>query len=164
MSKATSPLIGAPLLILITISVALLMSGWLTTFSREETGSISNKTSQELSCQYAQLYIRSVNFDCNNSCASGILHNLTVRVENLGEIPISINQLYVENTTGNLFTFNLNETKSLSVGDRVDITNLSSADCSGINNSIDNLRIVSINCPSTAYDRFPGEDVTYTNC
>ena len=53
MHKAMSPLLGAPLLILLTVSVAILISGWSLDFFKEQSGSIQNKTHEELTCEYA---------------------------------------------------------------------------------------------------------------
>ena len=100
----------------------------------------------------------------NNSCSSGSIHNLTVYVENTGIPQVAIDTIYVENVTGSLYTLSLNETRILSTGDMLYLTNLSSAECSGINNSIESVIIISTNCPENAHDKFPGADVAYVNC
>jgi len=162
--KGVHQLITFAILIAMTATIAIIVSGWLIPFLREQTGTIENQTKEKLDCQYASLYIKNVTYNCSDDCSVNATRNLTVEVENSGSVTIRIDNIYIKNTTGALFSFALNETKALSTGDTIRIENVSAMVCSGINNSIDKVRIISTNCPGTAYDSFPGSDVNFLDC
>ena len=162
--KGVQQLIAFAVLISMAVTIALIVSGWLIPFIKEQTGTVGNQTTGKLACQYAFLYIKNVTYNCSTDCSVNAARNLTVEVENSGSVKIWIDNIYIRNTTGVLFSFSLNETKALSSGDIVRIENISTMLCSGINNSIDKVSIITTNCPGTAYDSFPGSDVTFLDC
>lgn len=55
--KGISPLIAAVLLIAFTMSVAAMLTAWVTTFTEEKTSVVSNKSDQVFQCSYGGLSI-----------------------------------------------------------------------------------------------------------
>ncbi len=162
--KGINQIVSFTILIAVAVSVALIIQSWLMPFSTEQTGTLENQTKEQLACQYASVYIRNVTYNCSSDCSTAAARNLTVYIENSGTLTVGINNIYIRNTTGALFSFGLNETKILVTGDVVRLENISTMRCSGINNSIDLVRIITNNCPGTAYDSFPGADVSFLDC
>jgi hypothetical protein len=162
--KGIHQLVAFTILIAVVIIVSLLIHSWLIPFSREQTGTVENQTKEKLACQYASVYIKNVTYNCSSDCSVDAIRNLTIEIENSGALTISIDNIYIRNATGALFSFSLNETKTLITGDIVRLENISTMTCSGINHSIDNVGVITINCPGTAYDNFPGTDVTFLDC
>ena len=164
MKKGISPLIEALLLVVMSVSLSVVILGWLPSVSTERAITIKNVTSDQLKCSFADLFIKSASYDCLNDCSSGIVHNLTVTVSNSGRIPMTLNKLYIQNKTGWLFELNLNDTLSVDPGTSRSLTNISTGSCAGINNVIDKIVVNSINCPNTGYDSIQGSDITFTRC
>ena len=162
--KGVSSFLAAAFIILITISLGVIVSQWLVNLSKEQTGSVADTTKTRLACQYAGLYIDNVTYNCNSNCASGTAHNITVKVVNSGQKSLSIDKIYATNTTGNLFTLSLNETKTIEAGTFMNLINISADTCSGINRSIDTVSISALNCSDIAHDEYPGSSVSYVNC
>lgn len=162
--KGIDSLIAAVFLILISIVASVFLSGWLSTTSSTQAEKIKNNTNTQLQCQYADMYIRNVTYDCGGNCTTGTQHTTTVALVNSGKKSLSVSSIYVLNTTGFVTVLNLNETKTLRVSDALTISNTTRDDCSGINNTIEALTVNSINCPSTAYDSADSARITYTNC
>ena len=162
--KGISPLIASVFLVIITVVVSTLLSGWLSTTTRAQTQVIQNKTQTQLQCQYADLYIKNATYACNNNCTTGTLHTTTVTVVNSGKKTLAFSTLYVRNTTGVITSLDLNETKTLNVGDALTVSNVTRATCTGINGTIEFITVSSINCPTTAYDSIEGSEVAYVTC
>jgi len=162
--KGISVMVSAVLLIIIAIAVGVIISSWFTTLSAEQSAKIENTTKQRLACQYANMYIKNATYNCNGNCASGISHTLTASIANSGKKELTIDRLSIKNTSGVIFSYNLNETKSLSVSSSLTLTNVSTDTCNGINRTIESIIVISTNCPNTALDSLSGADVTYTNC
>jgi archaellum component FlaG (FlaF/FlaG flagellin family) len=165
MPKGLSTLVSAVMVILITVTASILVASWLTTTTSQRTETIKNQTKEKLNCVYADMYIESATFDCNSDCSPGISHNLTVSVRNSGTIQLSIDKMYIQNTTGDTFEFTLSS-MSLSTGESGTLENISTSDCTGYNSStkIEKIIVNSANCPSDAYDTIDGDDVTFNNC
>jgi len=70
--KAVSQLIGGALLIAIVLTTASILMQWTTIFSEKETEEIKTETEHELRCQYAELYISNVTYDCNIFCEGSV--------------------------------------------------------------------------------------------
>jgi len=164
MKKGITPFVEAIFLIVIAVAVSTVIAGWLSTLSTERSEAITNSTKTQLHCQFGSLYIKSASYNCSGSCAAGTAHNLTATVVNSGKISVNINKIFVQNTTGTVFSFDLNETTLIDPGTTKVVTNISTESCSGINRTIDKVVVNSIECPSTAFDSMPGGDVTYVSC
>lgn len=162
--KGMGELIGAILVIAITIIVAIFVSGWISSTSEEHGQRIKNQTQEKLSCIYADLYIDNVTFNCSNNCSSGITHLLNITIKNSGQVPVSIEKIYIINTTGSVFTFNLSEIMTIATGGLESFISSSTISCLPFNRTIDKVVVSSVNCPDTAYDRFDGDDVTFVEC
>ncbi len=163
MHKGVSLMISAVLLVGLALTLGLITSDFVSKLSKERTQQITNITKEKLNCQYANLYIRNVSFDCNNNCSSGISHRLNVTVVNSGTKTVKIDSLYLRNTTGALFTFTTG-TIELNASDVLTISNTSSSSCHEINRTIDRAVVSSLNCPDTAFDSMPGSDVAFLRC
>jgi hypothetical protein len=162
--KGINELITFAVLVSMAIVIAIIVSGWLIPFSNEQTGTIENQTRDKLICQDAYLYIKNVTYNCSSECSVSAIRNLSIEVKNSGTVKIRIDNVYIINTTGSFFSFALNETKTINIDDTIILENISTMACSGINNSISKVRVISTNCPGTAYDNFPGSDVSFLSC
>ena len=97
--KGISPLIAAVLLIAFTVAIATLIMGWLSSFTRSTTSSISNTTTQAVNCADARVSIREVYID-----GTGAVQDVNVIVENTGGSSVGITGLEVLNSTGSGFS------------------------------------------------------------
>lgn len=162
--KGVSVFLASTLLILMTIVASVFVSGWLSTTTSTQAETIRNQSSAKLQCQYADIYIKNATYSCGGNCTTGTQHTTTITIVNSGKKSVSADRLHIRNTTGIVTTLLFNETKALSVGDALTVSNTTRDSCSGINNSIELITVSSITCPSTAYDSIEGADVTYTSC
>ncbi|MEM7819662.1 MAG: hypothetical protein QXD48_02430 [Candidatus Aenigmatarchaeota archaeon] len=162
--KGVNIFLSAVLLILLTVVIASFVFNWITTLSTERSESIKNTTKERLGCQFADMYIINATYDCNGDCSSGIIHRVNVSISNSGKKALEISRIVIQNTTGSIFNYNINETKILSVGETLTITNVSTDTCDGINKTIEKIIVSSNNCPNQAFDSIPGKDVIFINC
>jgi len=161
--KGASDLIASVMLVLIAVAASVLVSGWLTSTTQKETSTIGNSTREQLECQYADMYVRSATYNCSGDCAQGTTHIVNVTIVNSGKKALSIDRIFIANTTGSVTEFMLPSVKTLQVGDTVFIDNTNTQSCSGINNSVEYLRVSSTNCPN-AYDNYDGSKISFLNC
>lgn len=159
-----SLMLSAIVLVGITVVLGLITSEFVSKVSKERAAQVKNITKERLDCQFTNLYIRNATLNCNNNCSSGISHTISVTIVNSGTKPVQIDNIYVSNTTGSLFTFYANGTKVLNASDVTTLSNTSTAACGGMNRTIDRVRVISNNCPTTAFDSLPGSDVAFQNC
>lgn len=99
MKKGISPLLASVLLIAVTVSIATLVMGWMSTVARSTQSSVSNKTAQATECSSAIVIIDDVYVN------AGSPGRATAIVRNAGQVngmAISSAQLY--NRTGSNFT------------------------------------------------------------
>lgn len=164
MRKGISPLIAAVFLVIMTVVASTLLSGWLSTTATFQSNRIRNNTIVQLQCQYADMYIKNATYNCGLNCTTGTQHTTTLTVVNSGKKTISIDRLHIRNTTGVVTSLLLNETKTISVGNALSITNTTRDTCTGINNSIELAEVSSIECPANAYDSLDSVDIIYTSC
>lgn len=164
MYKGVSLMLSAVLLVGLALGLGLITSDFVSKLSKERTQQLTNITKEKLNCQFANLYIRNASLDCNNNCASGTSHTFQVTVVNSGKKPVTIDNIYVRNTTGTLFAFYANGTKELNASEVLTIANTSTSSCADINRTIDRVIVSSLNCPDTAFDSMPGGDVVFSRC
>ncbi len=164
MTRGISAFLSAAMLILMVVVVSTIVSGWLNTLSRTETEKIRNTTTEQLGCQFADLYIKNATYNCSGNCASGTNHNITITVSNNGKKSVNITTVVVRNTTGTSFSYDIGAVKTINVGEDATVSNVSTTTCTGINSSIEFVFITSVNCPKTAFDSLPGSSVTYLSC
>lgn len=162
--KGVSVLISAVLLIALALTLGLIAADFSSKTSKGRAEQVRDIAKERLDCQFANLYIRNASLDCNNNCTSGISHTLNVTVVNSGKKAVQIDNVYVRNNTGALFTFFANGTKELNASDVLVISNTSTTACGGINRTIDRVIVSSNNCPNTAFDALPGGDVVFVRC
>jgi len=162
--KGISPLLSAVLLVSIVVGMSLIISQWSSALSKSQGSEITNKTQERLSCQFANLYVRNATLFCNNDCSAGTMHTVNVSIVNSGKRNVEISSFVLRNTTGNLTVFSLNETKSIQAGSSLTVTNVTYDNCAPFNNTVDRLIVSSLNCPSNAYDSFPGSSIAYAAC
>ncbi|GEM_PF-5311396 len=162
--KGVSNFLSAALLVLMVVVISTIVSGWLNTLSREETNKIRNTTSEQLGCQFADLFIKNATYNCSGNCAAGTNHNITVAVSNNGKKAVNITTIVIRNTTGTTTSLDIGPVKTINVGEDVMVSNVSTATCTGINGSIDVVMVSSVNCPGNAYDSLPGSSVSFLSC
>ncbi len=98
-SKGISPLLASVLLIAITVAIATLTAGWVSTTVRTTQATITNKTTEAVDCSAAGIVIDDV------YASSGTAVTARAIVRNTGQtddLTITSAQLY--NTTGANFT------------------------------------------------------------
>ncbi len=162
--KGISNFLSAALLVLMVVVISTIVSGWLATLSREETGRIRNTTSEQLGCQFADLYIKNATYNCSGNCTAGNNHNITVAVSNNGKKSVNITTIVVRNDTGTVYSYDIGAVKTINVGEDMMVSNVSTTTCTGINSSIEFVEIISVNCPGNAYDRLPESSLSYLSC
>ena len=94
------------------------------------------------------------------------MHNVTVKVVNSGLIALSLDKFTIVNDYGESFQYNVSGVV-LRSGNTEYLINISSDNCSRINNSLaanGYVYIGSINCSEIAYDNFPGSFVNFASC
>lgn len=163
MQKGVSPLLAAVFTVAMAITLAAFVGGWLTNFSSERSERLENTTKSQLECQFADIFIRNATYNCSSDCAAGVAHNLTVTVVNSGKLKVALNNLVVENSTGDIFTFGINST-AIDVGSVATIESVHNTSCSGINRTVEKIIINSPTCPTTAYDSIDGDQVVFLSC
>lgn len=99
MNKGLSPLVAVVILIVIVISIGTLVTGWVTTFTRQSQETVTNRTTSSVDCTGASVTIRSVFL---NNGTSG---SATVIVENTGFVDgLTITSAQILNMTGGNFS------------------------------------------------------------
>ncbi len=161
--KGASAIVASVMLVLIAVVASVFISGWLSNTTERETATIKNSTMEQIQCQYADIYIRSAAYDCGGNCSENNAHTTTVTVVNSGKRALSMDRIFIANTTGSVSELMLNETTTLDVGDTKILANVTSSSCDGINHTIEYIRASTITCPN-AYDNFEGGRMTYQNC
>jgi len=75
-SKGISPLLAAVLLIAVTVAIATLVMGWLTTITRTTQVTVSNRTAEATDCSSASVVIDEVYLDIGfNGTVRAIVRN-----------------------------------------------------------------------------------------
>lgn len=164
--KGVSPLIAFVFLVLFAIVMASVISGWLIPLTQKEANTVRNQTQQKIACQYADLFIVSASLNCSNSCNAGTRHNISLQIKNTGSVPVTISNVYIQNKTGVIASFNWNETYTLSTGTIITLENNSFTSCSGYDNQtkMDKIILNSDDCPSYAYDSIASDQVAFRDC
>ncbi len=95
--KGISPLIAAVLLIAITVAIATLVSGWISTVTRSTQIAAENKTSEAVDCAAASISVDQIYLDNNT---------LRVVVRNSGQAnDLVVGNVSVITNIGNVLTF-----------------------------------------------------------
>ncbi len=147
--KGISPLLAAVLLIAVTVAIATLVMGWISTITRTSQVAVSNRTTEAVNCASAAVVIDDV------YVATGAL-TATVIVRNAGQadsLQLTFAPLY--NATGN--SVNPAETLPVTGFDKGEIQTLTYSS-TGINACANfSKAIVATNCGgvSATFDRTP---------
>lgn len=163
MKKGVSPLIEALMLVVMGVGLSAIVIGWLPALSTERTASVKNLTNEQLRCEFSNIFIKSATYNCSSNCAAGTTHTVTLSVKNSGRISLFVNRIYIQNTTGTVFAFGMNDT-TIDASSTVTLSNATTGTCTGINNTIDKITVNSVNCPSRGANSIPGSEVTFANC
>ena len=160
-----SPVFSAVLLVLAVVAIGGMVSFWMLDFSKDTSDDISGKSKNELNCAYSDFFIKTVKLDCNNDCSSGKNHNLNITIKNNGRINVNVTTVYVVNSSGGLYGFDLGLSSSLVAGQTITASLNFSESCFGFNSSksIDKIYVNSVNCPK-ARSSILGRDVEFSNC
>lgn len=99
--KGVSPLVAAVLLIVITVSIVAIISGWLTTFFVSTRETVTNRTDTQVGCTGSSIYVEAVYV----AIANGTSGNVRAIVKNDGVVDgLSIVSAQYLNTTGHNFS------------------------------------------------------------
>ena len=100
--KGMSPLLSGTIFVLITVVIAALVSGWLTTLTQERAQDVQNTTAQRLRCQYADLFIDEVRFSCNGNCFTGVPYSFNATIKNSGSVAVDFSDANLVYTDGTI--------------------------------------------------------------
>jgi FlaG/FlaF family flagellin (archaellin) len=101
MGRGTSPLLGAIMLVLITIVISVIVSGFVKNLSEDRSSFIVNKTRMQLSCQYAGFYISNVTFECSDpGCFAGVPYKINATIENTGTVSAHLSKMLITMNNG----------------------------------------------------------------
>ncbi|MBU5678708.1 MAG: archaellin/type IV pilin N-terminal domain-containing protein [Candidatus Aenigmatarchaeota archaeon] len=142
--KGLSPLIASVLLIAFTVSVAMIIMTWFSSFARGTTENISATGETAVGCSSAGISIEHVYISGTNG---------VIVVRNIGFVPLNVTGMIVNTTggactTASLTTVDVGETKALSLSG---CQGIQGAGCTGFSRAI-----VSTNCAGI------GDEVTST--
>ena len=174
MSNGISALLSGVMLVVISIVATLMVIPFLSTTTMNATSQIETQTEQKLGCVYADLYIVNATYDANLDCTKGRNHTLNVTVKNSGQVKLTLDKVFIKNTTGYVIGYDID--RNLSSGEKVTLTNITNdyADClalvrqsntssTGYNTYINKIYLTSTNCPD-ATDQIDEDYITYVNC
>ena len=99
--KGISPLLASVLIIAVTVSIATLVMGWISTTVRASQNTIENRTVQAVGCSSAGIVIDNVFLTA--SAGTGMVK---VTIRNSGASDLTIISAQVYNSTGHNFTAN----------------------------------------------------------
>lgn len=162
--KGISPYISFVFLILLTVIIATIISGWMNDMSKEQVSGIANNVSQKLDCNYASIYVDSVTYVCNSTCFTGVPYQINASIKNTGTLPLYISRIATRLTDGTVYQITTDHDK-LSTGQKTIFSwnSTSSGTCRNMT-ELEKVTITSETCPVTAYDSFDGSDVTFIGC
>jgi len=97
MKKGISTLVATVLLLAFTISIGIVTLTWFSTFARNATTKIENRTSQKIDCSFGAISMRNV---CLNNT------NLTGFIENTGSIELKDIKIKILYSNGSSLSYN----------------------------------------------------------
>jgi len=161
--KGISTFIATVLTIAFVAGVAVIISGWLTGFTKTQTGTVGQQSQTNTECNYAGIRILDDSVKCTLSTSPD---KLNFTIENTGQIDLYnfTVQIYIggtvySNTTYNPFTNdNFTSSSPIKSGERKTIVvNMDDLNYTALGNP-DWIRIVSARCPSVS------DKVTSVSC
>jgi len=158
--KGLDPLIATVLLIIIAVAVAAAIANWQAWFLPSYSEHITNQSRTQLQCSRAGIMLDSISYNCSTLCLPGVAHTLKASIRNSGDISLPVYKLQLENTAGEIFEYNLGTT--LALDQTFEFTNVSTAPCAGINQSISRISITTA-CPSMP-SMFDGGIIEWIQC
>src|SRR3989338_9510193 len=87
MKKGISPLIATVMLIAITVIIATIQSGWLTSFTKTQQDTIENRSTEIVDCTSADITVDDVYLDFTTNVSRVHIRN-TGQVNNLGIVSV----------------------------------------------------------------------------
>lgn len=157
--KGIEPLVATIALIIIAVSTAVMVANWQAWFLPSYAGQLANTSRTQLQCARAGLALDNITYDCRGNCLPGVMHTLTAKIRNAGDISLPLYSLYVQTSGGELFSFALNTT--LELDQVLDLENVSSMDCRAINRSVSRVSVLSACTDLPAFD---GSMIKWINC
>jgi flagellin-like protein len=153
--KGISPLVATVLLIALTIGTAVIISTWLTTFTRTSTEIVGGEASTNIICSYGGLNLKSLSYNSTTTKLAGYIENTgTIPLGNISlqiiydnatdqKLPLCLSGSTVVNCTVANMTLKTREQISFNVW---------------ISSNFEKIRVVS-NC-STSFDEVSKSDVS----
>lgn len=152
--KAVSPLIGGVLLIVITLTAALLVTNWVRDFSREQTETIREKGESRIVCSYAGLALLNATYNCTAA-------KFSAEAYNSGDQNLESFKFLILLKNGSSYTLAGSPNITLYAGETQTFTN------SSLNvtfSQIDRLTFMSATCPLTAKSDLASGKITSYGC
>lgn len=152
--KAVSPLIAGVLLIVLTLTAALLVSNWVKEFTRTQTETIKEKGESRIVCSYAGLAINNASYNCTAA-------KFSAEAYNAGTQDLQTFKFLILLKNGSTYTLTGSPSITLYSGETQVFYN------SSLNISfsqIDRLTLMSATCPLTAKSELESGKVTGYGC
>ncbi|MBI2579537.1 MAG: hypothetical protein HYW27_01410 [Candidatus Aenigmarchaeota archaeon] len=92
--KGISPLVASVLLLAIVVSLSVIIGGWVNTLSKDTTNTVSNRTTEAISCSSADLTVESLYI------SNGTSGTARAQVRNQGFQAITLTSAQLINRTG----------------------------------------------------------------
>ena len=92
--KGVSPLVASVLLLAIVVSLSVIIGGWINTLSKDTTSTVSNRTSEAISCSSSDLTVEALYI------TNGTSGTARAQVRNQGFQAITLTSAQLINRTG----------------------------------------------------------------
>ena len=102
--KGVSQFLEVTLIIVITVVVSLIVANFVMNTATQRTATVQNATRQKLQCQFGDMFIKNVTFDCNNNCFLGNPYLINATIENSGTMALDFERIQTRLTTGEEYT------------------------------------------------------------
>lgn len=162
--KGLSVLVSSVIMIVIVLAVAGVIANWSSLFARERAGGVIGQAEKLLECSSADLFISSVEVDCQDRCGTEQEKLVTVDLRNTGDVSLVIDRFYITNKIGDLFEFRFPVNKTITSGGVLSSFTESNFNCDHIVDNIEVFEVLSRNCPDEGRDSLSGDDVVFINC
>lgn len=157
--KGFEPLVAATLLIAVALMLAIIIYQWQITYIHNSASDIENSANKKLICDRADISFLNASYNCASSCASDVQHTLDVKLKNYGDVGLSIEKIYLRNTSGSLIEY---PGGLLDIGEVKSFKNVSTSTCQGINKSLEEILVVT-DCPNV-FVTIPADKINWINC
>ncbi len=116
-------MIGAVLLVVISVSAAVLVGTFVTKLTKNASSTIKQQAEEKIECSSANFYIVNATYDVNLDCTEGRKHTANVTVTNNGDISLTFKGFSIQTDSGTVYEFPVN--KSVQPGETITLSSSS---------------------------------------